>query len=516
MKQNRISILPSGSFALPPAAITTTVVVYLLLSLILAFIMPVNPVLGIVGAIAINLVMLFFLRSGLALPLYIILAGPSLGLALGHSGLLSRLFIGDLIFGLVFIVWVLQTILPLRKSGQRFLDPMIMAPIGCLILVGLISIIYSRLAPDPKVIYTYPHSTISINIVNLVELAVLIGLPMILIIIPTMVRRLRDIRWAIIAFAVVGWVYAIATNFAGPLGLLGHEALLGNRRPKIFGTVSSTLGTMIVIFTAVALGQTLYAKTVRSRILWAIATLLFSIAVILAFGREAWVGLFLIFMVMISLRVQNWSAIIIFILITPLVLLLIIVLVPGVTDFFNPAKVYGSDRLIIWQDAIMIWQHSPIFGVGAGNYQFFDRTYSIDKVGVAHNQYLEILAEMGLQGLICYLWLLTAIGIRSLKAFFAAKTRIARSIALTQIGVFVTILMGGFFEDFFLPSAASGGGTGAFIEASYRWILLGLVLSIPTWSKEAEQAENEVDLLETTAMPAQYAQNAGRVPELRR
>ena len=516
MKQNKISFLPSGSFALPPAAITTTVIVYLLLSLVLAFIMPVDPVLGIIGAVAINLVMLFFLRSGLALPLYIILAGPSLGLALSHSGLLSRLFIGDLIFGLVFIVWVLQLVLPLRKSGRRFLDPMIMAPIGCLILVGLISILYSRLAPDPKVIYTYPHSTVSINIVNLVELALLIGLPMILIIIPTMVRRLRDIRWAIIAFAIVGWLYAIATNFAGPLGLLGRAALLGNKRPMIFGTDSSTLGTMIVIFTAVALGQTLYEKMVRSRILWAIATLLFSVAVILAFGREAWVGLFLIYTVMISLRVQNWSAIIIFILVTPLVLLLIIVLVPGVTNFFNPAKVYGSDRFIIWQDAIMIWQHSPIFGVGAGNYQFFDRTYSVDKVGVAHNQYLEILAEMGLQGLICYLWLYVVIGIRSLKAFFSAKTRLARSIALTQVGVFVTILMGGFFEDFFLPSAAAAGGLGPFIQASYRWILFGLILSIPNWSKEAEQAENEVDLLETTVMPAQYAQNAGRVPELRR
>jgi O-antigen ligase len=515
MKQNKISFLSSGSFALPPAAITTTVIVYLALSIVLAAIMPVNPVLGIFGAVAINLIMLFFLRSGLALPLYIILAGPSLGLALGHSGLLSRLFVGDLIFGLVFIVWVLQMVLPLRKSGRQFLDPMIMAPIVCLILIGLISIVYSRLAPDPKVLYTYPHSTVSINIVNLVELALLIGIPMILIIIPSMVTRLRDIRWAIIAFAIVGWAYAIATNFAGPLGLLGHEALLGNRRPKIFGTVSSTLGTMIVIFTAVAFGQALYATKMKYRILWGISTVIFSVAVILAFGREAWVGLFLIFMVMASFRVQNWSAIVIFLLVTPLVLLLIIIFLPGVTDFFNPAKVYGSDRFTIWQDAIMIWQKSPIFGVGAGNYQFFDRTYSIDKVGVAHNQYLEILAEMGLQGLICYLWLYVVIGIRSVKAFFSAKTRLAKSIALTQMGVFVTILMGGFFEDFFLPSAAAAGGLGPFIGASYRWILFGLVLSIPNWTKEAEQAENGVDQLETAVMPAQYAPKAGRVPELR-
>ncbi len=516
MKQNTHSISRSGSLALPPAAVTTTVVVYLFLSIVLAVIMPVNPLLGIAGAVAINLIMLFFLRSGLALPLYIILAGPSFGLALGHSGLLSRLFAGDLVFGLVLIVWVLQMVLPLRKSGQRFLDPMIMAPIVCLILVGFISIVMSRLNPDPKVIYTYPHSTVSINIVNLVELAVLIGLPMILIIIPTMVKRLRDIRWVIRAFAIVGLVYAVATNFAGPLGLLGHEALLGNRRPKIFGTVSSTLGMMVVIFAAIAFGQALYATKIKTRLFWGISTVLISIAVVLAFGREGWVGLFLAIMVMASFRVQNWSAIIVFLLAAPLVLVLIIVVDPSVTDFFNPSKVYGSDRLTIWQDAIMIWQKSPIFGVGAGNYQFFDRTYSVDKVGVAHNQYLEILAEMGLQGLLCYLWLYVVIGIRSLQAFFKAKTRLARSIALAQIGVFTSILMGGFFEDFFLPSAASGGGTGAFLQASYRWILFGLVLSIPNWTKEAEQEENEVDQLETSVLPAQYAQKAGRVPELRR
>lgn len=491
MKQSKFSFLSYRTFAPPPAAMLTTLSVYLLVSLALAYIMPVAPLLGVAGAVAINLVVLFFLRSRLALPLYILVAGPSLALTLSRSGTLSRLYLGNLLFALVVGVWILQTVLPMRKSGKRLLELSLFAPITGLILVGISSIIYSRLSPDPRVIYTYPHSTVSINIVNLAELAVMIGLPMFLIIVPSVVRRISDARLATGAFVLVGSLFSLATICAGPLGLIGRASLLGNRRPTIFSLNSSTLGTLLVLFTTIAFGQALYATKLRIGMFWGLITLIFSVAVILAFGREAWIALFLAVMVMIGFRTQNWSAVLVLLVVPPLVATLITVLVPSVIDFFNSSKVYGSDRLIIWQDAISIWQRSPIFGVGAGNFQFFDRTYSIDKVGVAHNQYLEILAEMGVQGLLCFIWLLTAVGIRSLRGFATAKTRLGKSIALSQVAFFVTIVFGGFFEDFFLPSAAAGGGTGPFIEASYRWILLGLVLSIPNWEKVAGEFEHK-------------------------
>ncbi len=207
----------------------------------------------------------------------------------------------------------------------------------------------------------------------------------------------------------------------------------------------------------------------------------------MTFGRESWIGLFLAVLIMVAFGTKNW--LVLLVLIIPPILLLI----PGVSDFFDPSKVYGVDRLKIWQDAYNIWLRSPYFGVGAGNYQFFDRFYGTDIVGLAHNQYLEVLAEMGLQGLICLIWLLVAVGIQTFKSFKEAKTNLGKSIALSYIGFYINIVFGGFFTGIFIPSSAARGGTAPFVEASYRWLLLGLMLSIPNWEKEVEETAEPRD-----------------------
>jgi O-antigen ligase len=478
----RMTLFPSGSFAPPPAAMIAVLVTTLALSIGLSFLMPLFPLLGLLGALAIILVVSIFLQSRLALPLYILVAGPSVALSLASSGLLSRLYIGNLLFLLVTVIWILRIVLPERKSGRLLLEPMLLAPLLALILVGLVSILYSRLFPDPNVPYTYPHSTLSITVTNVAEMALLVGLPLFLLLVPGVIRSVRDVRWVIGAYVCIGMLYALGTIFAAPLGLYSNQVILGNRRPQVFGSVSSGLGDLILLFTCLAFGQLLYANTARTRLLWGLASLIFGLGVVMTFGRESWVGLFLAVLVMVAFGTKNWTVFLV--LIVPLILLFI----PGVSDFFNPSKTYGVDRLQIWQDAITIWQRSPFFGVGAGNFQFFDRVYGHDKVGVAHNQYLEVLAEMGVQGLICLIWLLAAVGVRTFKSFKKAKTSLGKSIALAYIGFYTNILFAGFFTGIFIPSSASGGGTGPFVEASYRWLLLGLVLSIPIWEKEVEEA----------------------------
>ena len=509
MIRNKISFLPSNSLALPPAAMSVVLITYLVLCVGLAYLMPFFPPLGLLGAIVINLVVLIFLQSRLALPFYILVAGPSVALSLASSGILSRLYIGNVLFLLVTGIWILQIVLPERKSGRVKLEPMLLAPLLALILTGLVSIIYSRLFPDPNVSYTYPNSTVSITITNLSEMALLIGLPFFLVLVPGVVRTVRDVRWVIGAYVCAGMMYALGTIFAAPLNLYSKVVILGNRRPEVFGSTSSALGGLILLFACVAFARALYTPKGLTRLFWGAVCLIFSIGVVMTFGRESWIGLFLALFLMYTCRTKNWSVLLVLIL--PLVLLLI----PGVSDFFDPSKVYGVDRLKIWQDAYNIWLRSPYFGVGAGNYQFFDRAYGTDVVGLAHNQYLSVLAEMGVQGLICFIWLLIAVGVRTFKSMKEAKTNLGKSIALAYIGFYANIVFGGFFTGIFIPSSASGGGTGPFVEASYRWLLLGLVLSIPNLEKEAETAEqrdsqqenNLTELTEQELVPYLRAQS---------
>ncbi|HLD66102.1 MAG TPA: O-antigen ligase family protein [Pseudomonas sp.] len=68
------------------------------------------------------------------------------------------------------------------------------------------------------------------------------------------------------------------------------------------------------------------------------------------------------------------------------------------------------DRLIIWGVVLDVFQDNPLFGVGLGNFrdEFFARDVWLNvELGYpslhAHNTYLELLADTGALGLLCYL-----------------------------------------------------------------------------------------------------------------
>ncbi len=58
----------------------------------------------------------------------------------------------------------------------------------------------------------------------------------------------------------------------------------------------------------------------------------------------------------------------------------------------------GRDQLI--RDGLGIWSRSPVLGVGPGNNYPYMLRYSA--LGTAHNQYVNILIELGAIGLVCF------------------------------------------------------------------------------------------------------------------
>jgi O-antigen ligase len=485
MTQQRFSVLAPHSSDLSTAALGTILVVGLVLGLGQIFLIMLNPIMGLIGLAAVTLIMPFFMRTELALPLYIMVAAPTTILSVSSSGILSRLYIGDMLFGLIIVIWQLRSMAAKSKMRLAKDEMSIMAPLICLAIVGFISIIASHLYPDPQVTYAFRHSDVSILVVNAVEMFLLISLPLFVVIVPAMVRTLKDARWIIGAYLLVGLPYALGTVFAGPLHLYSQETILGFQRPEVFGTDSSGLGLLNVLFTCLALGQMLYARKEATRLGLGLLTCIYAAGVIMSFGRESWIGLLLAIWIILWFRFKNPLAFLLPFVILPFLLLFF----PGVINFFDPTKVYGIDRLVMWQDAINIWLHHPYLGIGAGNYQFFDIVYGVDVGGIAHNQYLEVLAEMGVQGLACLVLGIIIIGLVVLKRFRTAVSNMGKAISLACLGYFVALLFAGFFTDSFVASTAAGGGTGAFVGGSYAWLFLGLMLSIPNWDREAATQE---------------------------
>ena len=488
MAQQRLPLFSSRSLNISFPALGKMLAISLALGVGQAFLVALDPVLGLGAMVAIALIILLLVQPEFALPIYILVAAPTIALSLSSSGILSRLYIGNMLFALIVAIWLLRMISSRNKAALATWEMSIVIPLVCLVIIGLISIVYSHLFPDPHVTYAFIHSDTPILLVNTVEMFLLISLPLCIIIALALIRTQRDARWMIGAYLLVGLPYALGTIFAGPLHLYiqNQKVILGAQRPEVFGLSSSNLGILNVLFTCLALCQALYARKETTRLGASLLACIYAGGVVMSIGRESWIGLLLAVWVILWFRFKNPLAFYIPV-IVPLFLFLFF---PNVLAFFDPTKVYGADRINIWQDAIAIWQRSPYLGIGAGNFQFFDITYGTEVVGVAHNQFLSVLAEMGVQGLVCLALAIIMIGRVAFERFNTAKSDMGKAIALAYLGYFAALLFATFFTDSFLPSTAAAGGTGPFIGGSYIWLFLGLVLSIPNWDQEAALSES--------------------------
>jgi O-antigen ligase len=132
----------------------------------------------------------------------------------------------------------------------------------------------------------------------------------------------------------------------------------------------------------------------------------------------------------------------------------------------------GRDQLI--EDGLGIWSRYPGLGVGPGNNYPYMLRYS--SLGTAHNQYINILIELGVVGLACLLaFAVQAIRV-GVRVWRSARERVHRTLALAWLGLFSGMLVGGFFGDFMLPSIRNSG-LELFAEFYVQWIILGLLVS---------------------------------------
>jgi O-antigen ligase len=97
-------------------------------------------------------------------------------------------------------------------------------------------------------------------------------------------------------------------------------------------------------------------------------------------------------------------------------------------------------------------------------------------LGTAHNQYINVLMELGVVGFVC-LALFASQALRvGLRLWRTAREPAHHKLALAWLGLFSAMLTGGFFGDFMLPSIRNGG-LELFAYFYVQWILLGLVVS---------------------------------------
>jgi len=285
-------------------------------------------------------------------------------------------------------------------------------------VVTPLSMLWSRMHPDPSVTYSFPHSDVSWTTTQVSQLALLaITICMPFAVAATM-KTWKKLEAVVVILGIAVAFGALVTAAALIFGFGGTYTILGATRAyweQPWDSSIEPLSSLLVPF--------LYAGVVfgrRSLTRYWLIFVLFAfclIAVALSFSRETWLLAFVGMLVVTGLwlwrRVSSmfslvvWSQVI-------AAFLLVGVFASGavglVSRFYNPDEVYGFERIYFYITALQLFASHPVMGVGAGNYQFFDRTYAeVSAGGIAHNQFLTIAAEMGLPGLLMFLWLLAAL-----------------------------------------------------------------------------------------------------------
>lgn len=281
-------------------------------------------------------------------------------------------------------------------------------------------------------------------------------LPVLLLVVPTMLTVQRS-RWLAAALILGACVQAI-------LGLYQFIFQVGPEHFVIFGRFMRAsgafdqpnpfggfLGLALPVTFSLAIwswGEAMRCKEQRWRqaaeaLLYTVAVALIALGVLASWSRGAWLGAFAGTLVVAVLRSRRAALISAFTASLLAIWLMLGAFSPamlpkpltdrladlptylGLTDVLAQPVTDENfavvERLAHWVAAQRMWERSPWFGVGIGNYAAVYPEVRLprweDPLGHAHNIYLNMLAETGLLGLAVFLALWGAVVVWSWRCF---------------------------------------------------------------------------------------------------
>jgi hypothetical protein len=145
------------------------------------------------------------------------------------------------------------------------------------------------------------------------------------------------------------------------------------------------------------------------------------------------------------------------------------------TDLYSYSTRF--DALIIMLEIIRV---NPLLGLGPANYYWYTPLFPIRGYFVrfnSHNNYVDIVAQIGLLGLACFLWFAWELGRLGLRLRNQAKEGFERAYIYGALGGLAGTLAAGMFADWVLPFVYNIGLRG-FRMSILGWIFLGGVVSV--------------------------------------
>ncbi len=123
----------------------------------------------------------------------------------------------------------------------------------------------------------------------------------------------------------------------------------------------------------------------------------------------------------------------------------------------------AQDRVVLWNDAMALFDSNPVLGAGFDTYQWQHRVGTYTDT---HNYFLKVLVETGVVGLLLFLWLLAKVSRVALQLYRSAGDPFLKSLGLGFSLLMACVFVVNFFGDRWLYIEVSGP----------LWVLLACVV----------------------------------------
>lgn len=139
-----------------------------------------------------------------------------------------------------------------------------------------------------------------------------------------------------------------------------------------------------------------------------------------------------------------------------------------------------TTRLEAWRILFELIRHNPLLGLGPANYYFYTPFFEILGYYVrfnSHNNYIDIVAQIGFAGLACFLWLMAEIGRVGWRLRRWATPGFSEAYVYGAIGGLVGTLVAAMLGDWVLPFVYNIGLEG-FRASVFSWLFLGGLVAL--------------------------------------
>lgn len=289
-----------------------------------------------------------------------------------------------------------------------------------------------------------------------------------------MANRIKAMRW----LELITWLFL----GLGALETAGRWGIPGVVNLRNLIVVRDAEGSLLWVWlVALAGGQVLFNKHLSRTLRIALVVFIFAALSRAWLYNRVWVSGWLPPLVALWALAWLYSRRLGFML-TILIVAYLFWLKPDLVSSIAEMKQYSADtRLIAWEILLNdVFPASPIIGLGPANYYFYTPLYPILGYYVnfnSHNQYVDILLQTGIVGVLVLSWLMLAIA----KVGWHLRERVqegfARGYVYGCLAGLAGTLYAGAHGDWFLPFVYNIGLTG-FRASMLGWLFLGGMIAV--------------------------------------